>query len=168
MVTTSNSTGNLGEGIPRFWPFIMPKSATIDKITIAITGSADGQYDIGIYEDSDGLPSVKIETYSLSDSSYITGNFSISSSSTNTYTEGRQYWLAVVQTGGTGNVQAQFEAPTGFQVAPYYLSGSNLAGNLNARCCIKLNNSTNTLPSSVTTSDLFGSSDGMLRTAIQF
>ena len=104
----------------------------------------------------------------MSASSYSTGNLGIASGSTHTYTEGRQYWLAVVKTGGSGDVQGQYENPTGLLVAPFYLSGSNLVGNLTARCCIQLNNSSSALPSSVTVSDLFSGSSGMLRVAVQF
>jgi hypothetical protein len=168
MVTSSNVTGNITEATPQFWPFVMPTSASIDKLTIGIIGSGDGQYDIAIYSDDGGLPDSKIETFQMSDSSYSTGNFAISSSSSHSYTEGTQYWLGIVKTGGSGNVQVQYEANTGFMVAPSYLTGSSLVGNLTSRCCVNLNGSANTLPATVTTSSLFGSTQGMMRTALQF
>ncbi len=165
---TSNVTGNITEATPQFWPFMMPTSAGIDKLTIGITTSGDGQYDIAIYSDDAGLPDSKIETFQMSDSSYATGNFGISSSSSHSYTEGRQYWLGIVKTGGSGNVQVTYETGSGLMVAPSYLSGSSLNGNLTLRCCLNLNGSANTLPATVTTSSLFGSTQGMIRTALQF
>ena len=168
--TTSNTTGDLAEdsGTPEFWPFVMPTSSTIAKINIGIVTSGDGQYNICIYSDSDGLPDSKIETFVMNSSSYATGNFGISSTSTHVYTQGTQYWLAVVKTSGAGDVTAQFEGSTGLMVAPSFLSGSSLVGNLTVRCCLKLNGSSNTLPATVTTSSLFGSTRGMLRVAVQF
>ena len=154
---TENSYSTLNtQTYPLFWPFQSAKSGNVGTLSISRLGGTTGAIQLAIYSDSNGSPGTKTGgdmTYNAAGADQYV-RVDLTPSSTITLVQGTQYWIGVVET-TTGNCQFVKEPSSGVGfVGPIDPTVSRLDTGITYAGGLKLNNSTNTLPSSVTTTDL--------------
>jgi len=83
---------------PQWFPFIAPKTGTLDAIVIDVTSAAGSTCNIlvGIYSDNEGLPNAQLGSDASFDAT-TTGQKTQTSIGTISLTRGTQYWYAVVR-----------------------------------------------------------------------
>ena len=165
--STSASTYN-GTATPHFFPFINPKAGDIEHISINVSSDGTGVYGFAIYRDLNGAPVTKLG----GDMSYTggtggTGREDLTPSSTVTLEANTQYWIGVVET-STGNTALTAESGNDVCSAhPISSSTSNLAA-IATLASLTLSGSSNTLPISITASDLSGDFTPQIRWGIVY
>ena len=151
---------------PRFWPWISPVTGDM-KCLIDVTADGTGVLGIAIYSDNEGVPSSKIGgEYSYTFGSTGTGVKELTPASTVSVTRGTQYWIGVVETTiGNGAIRAE-NSTYSYNVAP--VSGTLTSFSSIGAAGVRLTNSDNTLPASITASDLSTITQGQLRWGAKF
>jgi hypothetical protein len=143
---------------PQYRPWVSPKSGDISVIKFNVNSTTnEPNYRIGVYSDSNGFP----DTLLSSDDVQLTtaggtGAIDITPSSTITTVAGTQYWIAWVRTdaSGAGNFTAESNTNL-FWTSPISRNFSDLSG-LNQFVTLIETSSNNTLPSTVTASNVSG------------
>jgi hypothetical protein len=150
---------------PYFWPWISPVTGSI-TCCIDVTFDGSGTLAIAIYTDENGVPKTKIG----GDASYVfgstgTGFKELSFSSAVSVTRGTQYWIGVVESStGNGAIRAENDSNS-YSASPRFNSPSDLSSVTSTG--VSLSNSDNTLPSSITASDLESNSRGQPRWGVR-
>lgn len=150
---------------PYFWPWISPLTGNI-TCCIDVTFDGSGTLAIAIYTDENGVPKTKIG----GDASYAfgstgTGYKELSFSSAVSVTRGTQYWIGMVESSiGNGAIRSE-NGSNSYSASPRFNSPSNLSSVTSTG--VSLSNSDNTLPSSITASDLESNSRGQPRWGIR-
>ena len=168
---TSSSNSLNSDADPKFWPFVCAKTGNLDKMVIDISLDGTGVLGLAIYSDTGTcLPDSKIGgDFSLSFGSG-TGCYDLTPSSTVALTRGTQYWIGVVETSiGNGAIRSE-PGSVGFSFGPVSDSATSYASTSSSTVrCLELSGSSNTLPSSVTASNLTNSAGfGMPRWGAKF
>ena len=159
-----SSTLNSDEN-PYFWPWISPLTGSI-TCCIDVTADGTGTLAIAIYTDENGVPKTKIG----GDASYVfgstgTGFKELSFSSAVSVTRGTQYWIGIVESSiGNGAIRAE-NGSASYSASPRFNSPSDLTSVTSTG--VSLSNSDNTLPASITASDLESNSRGQPRWGIR-
>ena len=124
-------------------------------------------FDVGIYDtDSDGLPDNLLGKVTLSAAS--TGVVSSTSiSSTISLTAGETYWYGTVRTAGGNGAFLRASGNNGAEAYSVFGTSSSSFGASVHQVLYDIN-TTSALPSSVTASDLYVSSDGRQFVGIKF
>ena len=158
---TLNSNEN-----PQFWPWISPVTGDM-KCLIDVTSDGTGVLGIAIYSDNEGVPSSKIGgNFSYTFGSTGTGVKELTPASTVSVTRGTQYWIGVVETStGNGAIRAE-NSSNSYNVAP--VSGTLTSFLSITAVGVRLTNSDNTLPASITASDLSIITQGQPRWGAKF
>lgn len=161
-----NGSGTLNsDENPYFWPWISPVTGNI-TCCIDVTFDGTGTLAIAIYTDENGVPKTKIG----GNASYVfgstgTGFKELSFSSAVSVTRGTQYWIGIVEsTLGNGAIRSE-NGTNSFSASPRFNSPSNLSSVTSTG--VSLSNSDNTLPSSITPSDLESNSRGQPRWGVR-
>ena len=151
---------------PRFWPWISPVTGDM-KCLIDVTADGTGVLGIAIYSDNEGVPSSKIGgNFSYTFGSTGTGVKELTAASTVSVTRGTQYWIGVVETtNGNGAIRAE-NSSNSYNVAP--VSGTLTSFSSVGAAGVRLTNSDNTLPASITASDLGTITQGQPRWGAKF
>lgn len=151
--STSSAAINFDEN-PRFWPWISPVTGDL-TLSIDVTTDGTGTLALAVYSDSNGVPSSKIGgdfTYVFGTSG--TGVKNLTPASTVSVTRGTQYWLGGVES-VIGNGAIKGESGGTYIAGPRAPPSSNLNFTMTG---VGLETSDNTLPSSITASDLLSNS----------
>ena len=153
---TSSANSLSSDADPKFWPFVCAKTGNLDKMVIDVSIDGTGVLGLAIYSDTGTcLPDSKIGgDFSLSFGSG-TGCVDLTPSSTVALTRGTQYWIGVVETTiGNGSIRSETSS-AGFSFGPISDSATSYASTSSSTVrCLELSGSSNTLPSSVTASNL--------------
>ncbi len=165
----SNNTGTRSVGTSTYFAqFLAYKTGNVSAIASYVqTATAGVSFDVGIYDtDSDGLPDNLLGKVTLSAAS--TGVVSSTSiSSTISLTAGETYWYGTVRTAGGNGAFLRATGNNGSEAYSVFgTSSSSLTSSVH-QVLYDLN-STSALPSSVTTSDLYVSSNGRQFVGIKF
>tara|TARA_B100000214_G_scaffold368537_1_gene340241 strand:+ start:56 stop:1282 length:1227 start_codon:yes stop_codon:yes gene_type:complete len=168
---TSSANSLNSDANPKFWPFVCAKTGNLDKMVIDVSIDGTGVLGLAIYSDTGTcLPDSKIGgDFSLSFGSG-TGCFDLTPSSTVALTRGTQYWIGVVETTtGNGSIRSETSS-AGFSFGPISDSATSYASTSSSSVrCLELSGSSNTLPSSVTATNLTNKSAfGMPRWGAKF
>jgi len=148
-------------------PFIAPQTGDVTAfVAVVSTSSADTDFEVGIYEDSNGVPGNKMGTATIDCSS--TGQKTQTTiSATISLTAGTQYWYTWVTTNSLGSPGLRAEDKTNCS----YVTGQTniLSGTDYAIFFACTSETDNTSPSSITASGLVGSGNtgGAARIAIK-
>ena len=147
--SNSASVINFDEN-PRFWPWISPVTGDL-TLSIDVTSDGTGTLALAIYSDSNGVPSTKIGgNYTYVYGTSGTGVKNLTPASTVSVTRGTQYWLGGVESViGNGAIRSESGGTyiAGPRAPPSSLSSITMTG-------VGLETSDNTLPASITASDL--------------
>ena len=157
-----NTLGNsYARNDPQFFPFLAPKTGTLDAIVIDVTSAAASTCNIlvGIYSDNEGLPNAQLGSDASFDAT-TTGQKTQTSIGTITLTRGTQYWYAVVR---DQNVSCQIKA---INDATPYLGPTNTVSSTYFGY-EQTSGSDNALPSSVTATDLTPSAYSRLQVGLK-
>lgn len=169
---TSSASSLNSDADPKFWPFVCAKSGDLEKIVIDVTSDGTGVLGLAIYSDTGTcLPDSKIGgDFSYTFGTSGTGCVDLTPSSTVTLTRGTQYWIGIVETSlGNGSIRCE-SGSTGFSFGPISDTATSYASTSSSTVrCLELSGSSNTLPSSVTASNLTNqASFGMPRWGAKF
>lgn len=163
---SGNTTSTLGTNYQMCYPFVSPVSGNIDKLHIRVNSGATNTLLIAIYADSgSGYPTTKIGGNTSIDCSSA-GYLSNTPGSTVTLVAGTKYWMTYAW---TSNYAAAGASPT-----VWIQNSGNAAGwNTNMGQAPKTSmspttGSTNTLPSTMPTSDYTAAFNKKLRCGIEF
>jgi len=166
--SNSSSTGSLNsDKDPKFWPWISPKTGNLTCV-IDVTSDGTGTLGIAIYSDNgNGIPDSKIGgDFSYTFGSSGTGRKDLTPSSAVAVTRGTQYWIGIVETSlGNGAIRSESSTQS-FVAGPRFASPSTLA--TVTMTGVSLETSDNTLPSSITASDLLSNNFGQPRWGATF
>lgn len=149
-------------------PFIAPQTGNVTAfVAVVSTASADTDFEVGIYEDSNGVPGNKMGTATIDCSS--TGQKTQTTiSATISLTAGTQYWYTWVTTNSIGSPGLRAEERDDCS----YVTGqtNNLSGTDFGVYFAAVSESDNTSPASITASGLVptGNSGGAARIAIKY
>lgn len=164
--SNSSSSGTLNnDENPYFWPWISPLTGSI-TCCIDVTFDGSGTLAIAIYTDENGVPKTKIG----GDASYAfgstgTGLKELTFSSAVSVTRGTQYWIGMVESSlGNGAIRSE-NSTESYSASPRFNGASDLSSVTSTG--VSLSNSDNTLPSSITPSDLESNSRGQPRWGIR-
>ena len=145
LYTGNNSASSRNE--PMFMPFIAPESSTVDSIVVDIASAAGSTCNavVAIYSDNNGVPQTKLGTDATFDAT-STGQVAQASVGTITLVRGTQYWV-----GWTRSADVSFSWKTGLPGAWF-----GPTENLNSSWIVLwiASGSNNTLPSTITATDL--------------
>jgi len=146
-MNTGNS-GNPSDDEPRFFPFIAPKTGTVDGIVIDIDSAAGSPCNavLAIYSDEGGLPKTKLGTDATFDAT-STGQVEQTSVGTISLTKGSQYWI-----GYTRSASVSFNFTGGASSYPWSGPTENISSGWTILWLPS--GSDNVLPSTITQSDL--------------
>jgi hypothetical protein len=145
------NTGNNGQPSrdePMFYPFIAPESSTVDSIVVNITSAAGSPCNgvVAIYSDNNGVPQTKLGSDATFDAT-STGQVAQSSVGTISLTRGTQYWV-----GFTRSAAVSFTWMCGSTTNPWFGPTENLSSTWYILWIAS--GSDNTLPSTITSTDL--------------
>lgn len=164
--TNSGSTGSTTvSDNPYFRPFISPVTGTVTEIQVNCNdASSNTKYDIGIYSDTNGFPDSKIAEAEVVTTA--TGTLAVTTfTGTPALTAGTQYhfaWVRKDASSGSGNFTAE-NASNMFKFSPVSQTYPNLTSVGNTGAVMALSSSSNTLPATVTTSNLNPFSNNPIR-----
>ena len=146
MNTGNNSTGSRDE--PMFFPFIAPESSDVAGIVIEIVSAAASACNgvVAIYSDENGVPKTKLGSDAVFDAT-STGQVEQTSVGTISLTRGTQYWV-----GFTRSASVSFSWRVGTSAYPWNGPTENLSSSWSILWIPSGSN--NTLPATVTASDL--------------
>jgi len=168
-LTTSTSTRS-GYRQPSFRSFIAPVTGTVSSFSAYVdTAAATASTDItlGIYSDDGGVPDSRLG-YADIDCSATGSVTQASITGTISLTEGVQYWYAWVTTNSTDSPTLRAET----QADTQYVTGqvAAIAGTDYQVFLVDINATANTLPASITASDLYpsGNLGGNARIGVDF
>ncbi len=165
----SNNTGTRSVGTSTYFAqFLAYKTGNVSAIASYVsTATAGVSFDVGIYDtDSDGLPDNLLGKVTLSAAS--TGVVSSTSiSSTISLTAGETYWYGTVRTAGGNGAFLRASGNNGAEAYSVFGTSSSSFGASVHQVLYDIN-TTSALPSSVTASDLYVSSDGRQFVGIKF
>jgi hypothetical protein len=154
---TSSATSLNSDANPKFWPFVCAKTGNLDKMVIDVTGDGTGVLGLAIYSDTGTcLPDSKIGgNFSYTFGTSGTGCVDLTPASTVALTKGTQYWIGVVETSiGNGSIRCETSS-AGFSFGPISDTSTSYASTSGSSVrCLELSGSSNTLPSSVTATNL--------------
>lgn len=163
---SGNTTSTLGTNYQMCYPFVSPVSGNIDNLHIRVNSGATNTLFIGIYADSgSGYPTTKIGGTTSIDCS-VAGYLSASPASTVTLVAGTKYWMVY-------SWQSNY-AGAGASPTVWIQNAGNSAGwNSNMGQAPKTSistttGSTNSLPSTMPTSDYTAAFNKKLRCGIEF
>lgn len=149
-------------------PFIAPQTGNVTAfVAVVSTSNADTDFEVGIYEDSNGVPGNKMGT-AIIDCSSTGQKTQTTISSTISLTAGTQYWYTWVTTNSIGSPGLRAEERDDCS----YVTGqtNNLSGTDFGIAFAAVSESDNTSPASITASGLVptGNSGGAARIAIKY
>ena len=147
----SGSTGDLDT--PSCRPFISPISGDVTEIGInVLTADATGVSSllVGIYTDLNGAPSSLLSSAVMNCTA--TGpSYQTSFTGTATLVKGTQYWIVSVRNNSTATISLSGEANSGL----VWVGGSSsVTGFPSNQSCLLLSSSDNTLPATITQTNL--------------
>jgi hypothetical protein len=149
-------------------PFIAPQTGDVTAfVAVVSTSNADTDFEVGIYEDSNGVPGNKMGTATIDCSS--TGQKTQTTiSATISLTAGTQYWYSWVTTNSIGSPGLRAETK---ENCSYVTGQTNVLGGTDYSIFFACTSeSDNTSPSSITASGLVGSGNtgGAARIGIKY
>jgi len=149
--TGSSTTGSVDT--PHCRPFIAPVSGDVTEIGINVTtadATATTKLSIGIYSDSNGAPD-SLLTLAVMNSTSTGSSFQTSFSGTAALTAGTQYWYVWVRNNSTNSIGFSAESNSGLV---WVGASSTVSAGMNQQSVLSLSSSNNTLPGTITQSNL--------------
>ena len=160
----TSTTGSVDT--PHCRPFIAPVSGDVTEIGINVTtadATATTKLSIGIYSDSNGAPD-SLLTLAVMNSTSTGSSFQTSFSGTATLVAGSQYWYMWVRNNNTNAIG--FTAMSNTHVV-WIGASSTVSAGMNQQAILSLSGSNNTLPASVTQSNLTPSFYGSIELGLK-
>jgi len=149
--TGSSTTGSVDT--PHCRPFIAPVSGDVTEIGINVTtadATATTKLSIGIYSDSNGAPD-SLLTLAVMNSTSTGSSFQTSFTGTAALTAGSQYWYVWVRNNSTNSIGFSAESNSGLV---WVGASSTVSAGMNQQSVLSLSSSNNTLPGTITQSNL--------------
>jgi len=162
--TGTTTTGSVDS--PHCRPFISPVSGDVTEIGINVTtadGTATTKLMIGIYSDSNGAPDSLLTT-AVMNSTSTGSSFQTSFTGTATLVAGTQYWYMWVRNNNTNPIG--FSAMSNTHLV-WIGASSTVSAGMNQQAVLSLSGSDNTLPGTVTQSNLTPSFYGSIELGLK-
>ena len=162
--TGTTTTGSVDT--PHCRPFIAPVSGDVTEIGINVTtadATATTKLSIGIYSDSNGAPD-SLLTLAVMNSTSTGSSFQTSFAGTATLVAGTQYWYMWVRNNSTNAIG--FSAMSNSHLV-WIGASSTVSAGMNQQAILSLSGSNNTLPASVTQSNLTPSFYGSIELGLK-
>jgi hypothetical protein len=162
--TGSSTTGSVDT--PHCRPFIAPVSGDVTEIGVNVTtadATATTKLSIGIYSDSNGAPD-SLLTLAVMNSTSTGSSFQTSFAGTATLSAGTQYWYVWVRNNSTNSIGFSAESNSGLV---WVGASSTVSAGMNQQSVLSLSSSNNTLPATITQSNLSPSFYGAIKLGLK-
>ena len=149
--TGTSTTGSVDT--PHCRPFISPVTGDVTEIGVNVTtadATATTKLSIGIYSDSNGAPDTLL-SLAVMNSTSTGSSFQTSFTGTATLTAGTQYWYVWVRNNNTNTIAFSAESNSGLV---WIGASSTVSAGMNQQAVLSLSGSNNTLPGTITQSNL--------------
>jgi uncharacterized protein (DUF433 family) len=162
--TGTSTTGSVDT--PHCRPFISPISGDVTEIGVNVTtadATATTKLSIGIYSDSNGAPD-SLLSLAVMNSTSTGSSFQTSFTGTATLVAGTQYWYVWVRNNNTNSIGFSAESNSSL----IWVGGSStVSSSMNQQSVLSLSGSNNTLPGTITQSNLTPSFYGAIRMGLK-
>ena len=149
--TGTSTTGTVDAPLCR--PFIAPVSGDVTEIGVNVTtadATAGTKLSVAIYSDANGAPDSQL-TVAIMNSTSTGSSFQTSLSGTATLVAGTQYWYVWVRNNNTNTIVFSAESNNSM----VWIGGSStVSAGMNQQSVLTLSGSNNTLPASITQTNL--------------